>query len=247
MKLIVVNTSNDPNHPGALKLKASLDRFGYEYEHITHPFSFGHQLPIIQEWANRYTGDATHLLYTDNFDTLALAGSDEVIEKFLLMDLQPGESIPWNEGKPWTPYKMIISTEKNCYPHPERAKDYPDTEGPWKYVNGGGWLVEIEYFKHLCQKERLNADSHDQVWLMEAFLNNQAEIKLDTQCEIFQTIAFSNEDEWEKVGYHNERVAPLGKPFDGHRFLNVGTGSLPVWFHGNGHTPLDFVYDILNL
>jgi hypothetical protein len=221
MKLIVVNTSNDPDNPGALKLKASLERFGYEYQHITHPFSFGHQLPVIQQWCLNYKGEATHLCYSDCFDTLALAGPDEVIEKFQLLDLERE-----------APYKMLISAEKNCYPHPERAKDYPETNTPWKYVNGGGWLVEIEYFKYLCDKERLTSESHDQVWLMEAYLRNQGEIKLDTNCEIFQTIAFSNQDEWEKVG---------------ERLRNVGTGALPVFYHGNGKTDMKFVYDVLNL
>lgn len=214
MKLKVITTCDNINHPGYLKLKASLNKFGYDHEVVNHPFSFGHQLPVIQDWCNKYTLDCTHICYIDAFDNVAFGGPEEVIDKFQSLF-----------GK----YKMLISAEKNCYPHPERAKDYPETNTPWKYVNGGGWLVEIEYFKQLCIKENLNADSHDQVWLMEAFLNNQQDIKIDTDCTIFQTIAFSNKEEWEeKEG----------------RFLNIGTDTRPVFFHANGRTEFQWVYDV---
>lgn len=207
MRIKVLTTCDNPNHEGYLRLKESLDKFGYDYECIVHPFSFGHQLPVVLNWCKNYTGDATHILYTDAYDTMAFAGVDEVLQKF--------------SGK------MLISCEKSCYPHPERAKDYPETPTMWKYVNGGGWLVEIEYFKQLCQKENLNADSHDQVWLMDAYLNNKEDIQLDNNCEIFQTIAFSYPEEWEE---HN-----------GRRFFNKGTGTFPIFFHGNGHTDMSWL------
>lgn len=211
MKLIVVTTCDNINNERYLKLKASLERFGYDFECIFHPFTFGTQLNVIRKWAENYTGDATHMLYTDAFDTLALGGPDEVASKM------PG-------------CKMLISAEKNCYPHPERADRYPYCKSPWRFVNGGGWIAEIEYFKYLCGKENLNSGSHDQVWLMDAYLNNQEDIKLDTNCEIFQTIAFSYKEEWSQ----QER-----------RFVNVALNTIPVFFHGNGHTEMDWVYKIL--
>jgi len=213
MKLKVLTTSDKTDHPGWHKLESSLKKFGYDYEHILHPFSFGHQLPVIRSWCDNHSGDYTHILYTDCFDTIAFGNSEEVINKWLNYPLQG---------------RMLISAEKACYPHPERAKDYPECPTPWKFVNGGGWMVEIEYFKHLCHKENLNSDSHDQVWLMDAYLNNKADIRIDVYCKIFQTIAFSHQWEWEKVNG---------------RFKNVGTGEFPVFMHGNGHTDMQFLYD----
>lgn len=209
MRLKVLTTCD--RIEGFKRLEDSLKRFGYEYECIIHPFSFGHQLPVIRTWCHN-NSDYTHILYTDAFDTLALAGPEELLSK-------------WDDK-----YKMVISGEKNCYPHPERAKDYPETPYPWKYVNGGGWIVEVDYFKHLCQKENLNQDSHDQAWLMDVFLRNQNEIKIDNSCEIFQTIAFSYPEEWEQKEQ---------------RFVNKGTGTSPIFFHGNGHTEMGWVYKIL--
>lgn len=209
MKLKVLTTSDKTDHPGWHRLKESLERFGYDYEHIQKPFSFGHQLPIIMDWCNNYSGDCTHILYTDCYDTKAFGSPYEVITKFELINC-----------------KMLISAEKACYPHPERAKDYPESFTAWKYVNGGGWIVEIEYFKHLCKKENLNAESHDQVWLMEAFLRNQEEIKIDNDCAIFQTIAFSYQEEWERFE---------------DRWINKLTRYMPVLFHGNGHTDMSWL------
>lgn len=216
MKLKVLTTSDRTDHPGWHRLKSSLEKHGYDYEHILHPFSFGHQLPVIRDWCNNYRGDCTHILYTDCFDTLAFAGPDEVIGKF---------------EKMYGEIKMLISGEKACYPHPERAREYPQYPGedsPWRYVNGGGWIVEINYFKELCVKENLNDDSHDQVWLMEAYLKNLDFIEVDSFCHIFQTIAFSNQTEWGKWD---------------ERFYNRGTWSRPVFFHGNGRTDMTWLYD----
>lgn len=228
MKLKVLTTCDNPKHEGYLRLKASLDKFGYDHEVIVHPFSFGHQLPVIRDWCNRYTGDATHILYTDAFDTLAFAGLEEIENKLDFIFYY--EYVGWVNRMQVA--KMLISCEKNCYPHPERAGNYPETSGPWKYVNGGGWIAEIEYFKQLCIKENLNDQSHDQVWLMEAFLNNQQDIKLDTNCEIFQTIAFSHKEEWDSINEHG---------YGENRFRNIGTSTFPVFFHGNGHTDMGWL------
>lgn len=200
MRLKVLTTCDNPNHPGYKRLEQSLIKHGLDYECIVHPFSFGHQLPVIQKWCEN-NNDYTHILYTDAYDTICF-----------------GYEIP--------NCKMLISCEKACYPYPERANEYPDVQTPWKYVNGGGWLVEVEYFRHLCKKENLNAESHDQVWLMEAYLRNKEDILLDNYCEVFQTIAFSTKDEWERVG---------------DRWINIGTQTLPCFFHGNGRTEMSWL------
>lgn len=227
MKLRVLTTSHTTDNQGWRKLEESLKKFNYEYTHILHPFSFGHQLPVIRDWCLNNRGSCTHILYTDCFDTIAYSGPEEV------------------EGK-FPECKMLISAEKACYPHPSRATDYPETSTPWKYVNGGGWMVELEYFLHLCQKERLDHNSHDQVWLMDSFLRNQDEINIDNNCEIFQTIAFSHKEEWVKggqttrYGSQDDRGSYLEVTIP--RFQNIGTQSFPVFFHGNGHTDMQWLY-----
>lgn len=216
MKIKVITTSDRLDHPGWHKLQASLDYFKYDYQHILAPFAFGHQMPHVLAWCQAYQGDCTHILYTDCFDTVAFGGPHEVKAKWLMYEEADSR------------IKMLISGEKACFPYASRAVDYPETSRPWKYVNGGGWMVEIDYFINLClAKQPLTLKDNDQAWLMECFLKNQDQIKIDYDCWIFQSIAFSNLEEW---------------ALDDNRFVNVGTGTKPVFFHGNGRTTMDWVY-----
>lgn len=225
MKLIVLTTSDKFEHPGWYLLKESLEYYGYDFCHLLAPFVWGHQMPLILDWCKKYKGDATHFLYTDCFDTIAFAGPDEVIGK---ADPLFG---PVQDYWGVTPkrIRMLISGEKACFPHSDRAKEYPPASTPWKFVNGGGWMVEIEYFKQLCEKQKLDSTINDQVFLMEAYLQNQEDIAVDHECKIFQTIAFSKPEEW-------TRQQPNG------RLMNRGTWQYPVFFHGNGRTNMDWVY-----
>lgn len=208
MKLKIITTCDSQTHSGFIRMKESVAKHGWEIEVIDAPFQFGKQMQVIQKWLNNYEGDATHIIYIDAFDNICFGSSDEVIEKFNRFDCQ-----------------MLISAEKACYPHPERAADYPHTESAWKYVNGGGWMGEINYLKDLFTYF-LEPDSHDQVWLMEMYLK-QNQIALDVNCEIFQTIAFSDPDEWTKF----EEC-----------WVNKATKTCPIFFHGNGHTDMSWVH-----
>lgn len=190
-------------------LEKSLNRYGWEYECLIRHFLFGYQYMVLRDHCNTYTGDATHFLYTDAYDTFAFAGEDEVKEKLAQ-----------------NPARMIISAEKACFPNFEDAPRYPETKSPWKFINGGGCLFEIDFFKYLSEKYPMQQGTLDPVWLFNCLLN-EPEIKLDYQCEIFQTLAHSNVNEWDTTG---------------ERIRNIGTNTYPVFFHGNGHTNMDWVY-----
>lgn len=201
MNLLLITTCDNPNHEGWIRLKNTLDKHGWKYELIIHKFEFGRQLNVVKDWLNKYQGEATHIIYVDAYDNICFGSPDEVIDKF-------------KEFKT----DFLISAEKACYPHPERAIDYPEHESPWKYVNGGGWIGEIIYIREYLNQHLL-PDSHDQVFLMEWFLDSYSQ--LDYQCQIFQTIAFSNPNEWEKVE---------------DRWVNILLKSKPIFFHSNGRT-----------
>ena len=225
MKLKLITTSDNENHEGWLKNKASLEKWGWDYEHIHHKFEFGKQLLVVRDWCENYRGEATHFVYADAFDTVCFAGMDEVMSKLFNRQVEVGPD--WVHPNPNYKIKMLISGEKACYPLGERSTDYPKAPTWWQFINAGGILCEIEYFKQLCIKENFNANSHDAIWLMDAFLNNQSEIKIDYQCEIFQTIAHSHPEEWQRVG---------------ERFINKAIGSFPVFFHANGKTSNEWMY-----
>ena len=131
---------------------------------------------------------------------------------------------------------MLISTEKACYPLAELAEKYPQSAYEWKYVNGGGWMVEIAFFIELARKYNLNKDSHDQIWLHNVYLSEREHngVFLDRECEIFQTIAFEGPDDFMEVIYGDHK-----------RIVNKKTGALPIFIHGNGHTDMTKIYNLL--
>lgn len=220
MKLKVVTLTTDMNHHGLLKLKASLDKFGYDYHIIfqdvppgTHVF--GTQMPFVYDWCKNKAGDYTHILYTDAWDTMALGSIYELLEK-IPADIQ-----------------FFGSAEKACFPKPELAKQYPPCDTDWKYVNGGGWLAKISFFVRMYE-EIPAFGVNDQLWLAERFLYYQKigeQVALDYDCKIFQTYGFEHEGDF----FYNREA---------HQLENLKTGEFPVFIHGNGRTDMTKIYEL---
>jgi len=230
MKLLVLSTCDNLIDGQQKPLEDSLIKHGYDYELFLYGFIFGEQYKVIKVFVDEYKGDATHVLYTDMFDTVALAGPSEVIAKFCSIQLTDIFN-----GREKT--KMIIGVEKACFPNDERDKyhrteNYPESPTAWKYINGGGCIFEIDYFKELCSQHPFNEDRMmDPDWLAELYLSHPDQIKLDYQCSIFQCLAHSNpEDEWIK-------------DID-NRIQNIATQTKPIFFHGNGRTDMQWVKTI---
>lgn len=221
MKLIVLSTSNNLIDGYHKPLEDSLIKHGYDYDVFLYGFIFGEQYKVIKTWVDQYQGDATHVLYTDQWDTLALAPPSEVISKFEAMEC-----------------KMLISAEKACFPDNGQSHLYPESPTAWKYVNGGGCIFEIEYFNQLCDKHPFPTPMMDPYWLRDIFLAHPNEIKLDYLCEIFQCLAHSNRDEWELYISRANEYKP--------RLRNKATKTLPIFFHGNGRTDMNWVKEIAN-
>lgn len=206
MSLKVITTTN--NKEGAYKLEASLKKYGYDYEIIEHPwYGFLSKIHETYNYVKKLEG-YTHFLYTDAWDTLA----------FGMIDVELKDEI-------------LISTERACYPHPELASQYPEVSTPWKYVNGGGWLCSIKRFIEIYEMNKPTDELNDQVWLTKVFLKHKDTfpIHLDYNCDIFQTIAFCPESDFDVTLFYVK---------------NNITGSFPKFIHGNGHTPMTRFYDI---
>lgn len=240
MKLIVLTTCNNIIDGQQKPLEESLIKHGYEYEIFLYGFIFGEQYKVIKTWVDQYKGDATHVLYTDAFDTLALAPPSEVIAKFCSMQLTDIFN-----GRDKT--KMLISAEKAYFPDNGESHLYPESPTVWKYVNGGGCLFEIEFFKKICNEHPFPEPMMDPYWLRDIFLAHPNEIKLDYQCEIFQCLAHSDSSEWSEV----HSITKVNK-YDGIKFIeetttriqNVATKTFPIFIHGNGRTDMQWVRNI---
>lgn len=215
--MIVLTVASDLNFPGLKKLEASLKKFGFSYHVINAPFVFGGQMPHIYEWARAQPPDLI-FLYTDAYDTVALGQLPVAGDQLLELS------------------SMIISVEKACFPHPELAEQYPPAPFDWKYVNGGGWLTTCGFFCKLFESNTYSEHKNDQLWLTHEFLasnrqpatGNWKPITLDTNCEIFQSIAFEAEGDFTY----------------GNQLINNKTNTAPIFIHGNGRTDMTRIYGL---
>jgi hypothetical protein len=205
-RLLIITTTSDRSR--CHQLERSLRLHGYDYvilEHSWHPDGFLGKLHHTYNYLKTCTS-YTHFLYTDAWDTVAMRGGVVV------------------------PDGVLISAERACYPHPELASQYPASDSPWKYVNGGGWCGSVESFLRLYESKPPTDELNDQVWMTERYLSLQHEdwVALDTDCMIFQTLGFCPVSDF------------IHSPF-----TNTITGTQPAFIHGNGHTPMDHIYNLL--
>lgn len=220
-KIKVLTSTNDPYK--CFQLEKSLKRFGYDYHIIEHGwYGFLSKIHETYKYVKSLEG-YSHFLYTDAWDTAALRS----------FGFEPKEEI-------------LLSAERACYPYPELATQYPDSESPWKYVNGGGWLCYIPLFLKMYEECPPTTEMNDQVYFTKMFLEKRDEynIRLDYDCEVFQTIAFC---EWDRDFSESDDV--MYKPGCEVHYkcvFNKSRMTHPIFFHGNGHTPMDRVYGYLD-
>jgi hypothetical protein len=137
---------------------------------------------------------------------------------------------------------ILYSTEKACYPHPDLAKQYRPTKSKWKYLNGGGYGGPLKLIIEFMERYGLDKHANDvngQHEQMVAFLQAEKDgfpIKLDTKCEVFQTMAFADPAEFEVV----TAFVGLEKFVEGERqplhLKNKLTKTIPAILHFNGLT-----------
>jgi len=86
-------------------------------------------------------------------------------------------------------------------------------------------------------------EMNDQVYLTEQFLKRHTEgwIHLDTECFLFQTIGFCEPER----DFNFIIMADLQAGRFGVEARNKLTNSNPVFWHGNGHTPMTDIYKLI--
>lgn len=198
-------------------LQKSLKKFNWDYEILVHKWEgFGCKILETYKYLKSHP-EITHFFYSDSYDTIVLDTMENTLAKIKDFDC------------------ILMSAERACYPHPEKAERYPHTDSPFKYVNGGGWFCNSSVFCLAVETNPLTVHTVDQVWFTDLFLNNEY-VKLDTNCEVFQTIAFCEEGDFRMldVYYLNKQVV-----------LNWITQTTPTFWHGNGHTPMTKFYELI--
>ncbi len=203
MKCKLITTCSDISKTEVLQ--RSLKKHGWDYHIIEHEWrGFGDKILKTYEYlkANPYI---THFFYSDAYDTIVVNTMEYALTCIQNMD------------------GIIISGERGCYPHPDKESLYPKNDSPWHFVNGGGWFCHAKTFIELVDANPLTCDTVDQVWFTDLFLNNPKLVEIDYQCEVFQTVGFCPETDFDIKIYVTNNL----------------TRSWPTFIHGNGHTPLD--------
>lgn len=198
--------------PGTKEMVDSFERHGYEVGILTQPHTgHGDTLRQYYECFRRAITAHEYFMYSDGADTF----------------MQRPTEAP-------TDY-LLYSAEKACYPKTEMASEYPETSSPWKYLNGGGFTgpirLAIEFFERYGltgYPADINGQHEQKVAFLQA-LKDGFPVKLDTNCETFQTIAFAEPEDFSV----EDRLVK-----------NNITGAIPAVLHGNGRTPMEWIYDL---
>lgn len=221
--MVVITNIYSPNH-NTKQTVDSFTRFGYEVAINSAPFTGNGQ--VLRDMLACYRRAATgheDFFYTDGADTFCQRRADP-----------PKDYI-------------LYSTEKACYPHPEIAKQYRPTKSKWKYLNGGGYggplKLIIEFFERYGLDKHPNDvnGQHEQMMAYLAAEKDGFPIKLDTKCEVFQTMAFADPSEFEVV----TTFVGLEKFIEGERqslyLKNKLTKTVPAILHFNGLTDMSIL------
>lgn len=221
MNLGVVTITAPPistDHEGCKRLRESLNYHGYKSIWLVGTRFHNFYTLKLRDLAHsvRQLKGFTHILYTDANDTVAAAPPDEVIHKY-----QQFQS------------PMVMSGGNTCYPDTAYYNDF--ASGSWRFPNAGQWICEFEtllnYFnefdRHWAEHGgRMNRDKKgwnrfvcDQLSWTAALVEKRVAFKLDTECQIFQSMYDTSWNLYRRQG---------------ERFMNTQTGSQPCFFHSNG-------------
>lgn len=225
-KIVVVTYASDPKHEGLLKLARTLAAWGWEFRPQVGPWQgFVSKLRGVHAALPKLAEEGfTHVLFTDAYDTVCVGPPDAVI--------------------PYCDDGILLSCEKACWPDAGLAKSYPSSpRSEWCHVNSGGYLGAIP----ALYAALMNADGDDQLWLTKKFLSDENKmtdaIKRDDGCEVFQTVGHTVLP-WCKWNEVFEKHDDCGCPG---RVYNKITGTYPVFVHGNGRAPMEWLNDHLRL
>jgi len=210
MKLITVASRLEEQ--GLNNLIKSAEKFKWNIEIIcTEWRGFGTKLIEVYNFFYK-NPNVKEVIFVDAYDVLVLSNHEEVIEKI----------------KDRT--KMLVSTEKACYPDASLGSQYPEVDSKWKYINSGTYYAPRDLFMDLIDKNPPLYSDDDQLWMTKMFLSNRDKFVLDYDCEVFQCHSFVAEDDYE---YKDKRV------------FNLKTKSKPSIIHFNGKSDNTKVLELL--
>ncbi|XP_047131925.2 procollagen-lysine,2-oxoglutarate 5-dioxygenase 1 isoform X1 [Hydra vulgaris] len=167
----------------------------------------GQKINILKEALRKYkNNEDLVLMFTDSYDVVINAGSDEILKRFLK-----------------TEAKILISAEDYCWPDKSLAVKYPKVNVGYKYLCSGGIIGYANKVYEVLSAKPVNHTDDDQLYYTQIYLEHREKynIKLDNKAELFQNLNGNQDD--------------VELRFDGDNHLwNKRFGTYPIVIHGNG-------------
>ena len=211
---------------GTDRMVSSFEKHGFEVAVNRIPTGNGQILRGLYECYKRAATGHDHFAYADAADTVC----------------QRPFTVPTDH--------LLWSTEKACYPHPEKAKEYKfggRLKSPWRYLNngvyGGPLALAIEFFERYGL-HKLHDSANGQAEVMDAYLKAQEDgfpIKLDFGCKLFQSIAFDHDPKLNGHPLHLKGYEGTDFEIKDGLVVNKLTKSTPAVLHRNGQTPMGWI------
>ena len=185
------------------------------------------------------------IFFTDGTDAVFTATEEEILSKYFKFNK-----------------KIIFSAELGCWPDPNMANHYPNTNNStnlYKYLNCGGFIGVIKDIKELLEDNNFDLDkfpeSNQYLWTQRYFKNTD-KIALDTNCEIFCVFFteigeeyFPDAESKNYLEYYDHKKEWFNANFtiNGSRLKNNLTQTIPCHLHFNGHAKFLIDEDIYEM
>ena len=231
MKILTV--VSDRNNLGFFRLKVTCALQGLDLVAIVCPPAEFVNNRVKDELLKRYlmTLDEEEIvMFSDGYDTLLMAGEDEILEKYYRTDCD-----------------LLVSAEANCFPERSLSEKYPVCDTIYRYLNCGGFIGKAGAIKAFLYTE-ISAPgegfpwSNQYIWTQK-YLQDTGKLKLDSQCDLFCTFftAIAGYPTPEDAMNHPEAYTRLYSEWFYHHFViregrifNKLTGTWPCNVHFNG-------------
>tara|TARA_Y100000590_G_scaffold470383_1_gene664323 strand:+ start:2486 stop:5830 length:3345 start_codon:yes stop_codon:yes gene_type:complete len=209
-KLLVISVATDRNEP-LQRFTHSCDTYGLRYKILGLDQTWsggdmkkgpggGMKLNLLKRELVEYN-DEDIILFSDSYDVIFLTNEDEIMNKY-------------NKFKS----KVVFAGEKKCWPEPSMSKLFTGNT-PYKYINSGGFIGEVKTIREIIDIDF--EDSYDDQYLIHTRYDKfRQDIKIDENCEIFQT--------------SSDEINELTVVFQTNRIFNTLTNAKPCHYHGNG-------------
>lgn len=166
----------------------------------------------VRDWIQQHGpfGEGDLIMFVDAYDVLLCGGIEDMRAAYE------------EYGSP----ELLLATEKNCFPVPDIADDYPVVESEYRFINSGGYIgtaagiLKMINWMEESEVAGICVGMGDQGYVIRYYFEGGADIKLDTKCLLFNCMY---QVAWDKF-----------LKFEKGKWVNLETMTKPSVLHFNG-------------